>query len=67
MDWQTPTAILCVAAAAAYVLFRLSQYACGSGISGCQDCPKSSAGGSHDGTHVISEDQISVTVHDDAS
>ena len=65
IDWQTPVAFICVVAAAVYLLLRLRSYVCGTQISGCHDCPQSSTGGSHDGTHVISEDQISVTVHED--
>lgn len=65
MDWQAPAAFFCISAAALYMLFRLKQFVCGTGIGGCHDCPKSAASGSHDGTHVISEDQITVTFHDD--
>lgn len=65
-DWQTPTVVACVFAAAVYLLSRLRRFVFDTRISGCGDCPKSSAGiDSHDGTHVISEDQISITVHDD--
>jgi|GEM_PF-3103378 hypothetical protein len=63
---QSAATLVCVLAAAIYILLRLRQFVCGTGVGGCGDCPKStSANASKNGEHLITEDQITVTIHDD--
>ncbi len=65
-NWQSVVTLLCVFAAAVYMLLRLRQFVCGTRVGGCGDCPKTSASNtSKDGEHLVTEDQITVTIHDD--
>lgn len=66
IGWQTTAALLCVFGAAAFMLLRLKRFVCGSGVGGCGDCPRASAvDAAESGTHLITEDQISLPVLDD--
>jgi hypothetical protein len=69
IDWQSAATFACVLAAVMYMLLRLGRFVCGTrvgGCGGCGDCTKSSEANSfNDGEHLITEDQITVTIHDD--